>query len=32
MVVMGLDMLVPWWVCWVFLDLGYVAEVVVVVG
>ena len=25
-------MVVPWWVCWVFLDLGFVAEVVVVVG
>ena len=25
-------MVVPWWVCWIFLDLGFVVEVVVVVG
>ena len=25
-------MVVPWWVCRVFLDLGFVVEVVVVVG
>ena len=32
-VVVSWDMMVPWWVCWVFfLDLGFVAEVVVVVG